>query len=494
VAAHLSNLGAAPGQVVPMLMENSIEFVETVLAVNALGAVSAPLNTGLHGKILAGLLQRCSARVIVIDCSLLANLISAVDALEVEPTVVEIGAPEGQPSSAGKQTALRVVPYTSGTVWLPPFTAPADPPSSGVIGQLLFTSGTTALLPSACMISNGYMVTQGRTLADWLQLREDDVLYAALPMFHVAAGKMLTAAMLTGSQFCPGQRFDPSQFWANISSVGGTVFPYVGATLTELWKRPPQHDDRENSARLGFGAPVPAFASEFEGRFGLGLAGGYGSTEVVTVAFNRPPAVPGRCVGMPRDGLQVIIADEHDRLVAPGVVGEILIRPTRPEQMASGYFQEPARTLQRFRNLWFHSGDLGWMDENGLLYYHGRAGDAIRRKGENISPIQVEDALISLPYIEECAVYAVEGEHGDDEVMAAVRLSVGALVDEHAIWADSRSLLPHYMVPRFIRLTDDPLPQSASKKISKIELVKAGVTDDTWDSLAATVSESAGFA
>jgi crotonobetaine/carnitine-CoA ligase len=178
--------------------------------------------------------------------------------------------------------------------------------------------------------------------------------------------------------------------------------------------------------------------------------------------------------------LEVAVVDELDRRVKPGSVGEIVIRPTRPREIMDGYYGEPDKTLTTFRNLWLHTGDLGYMDDDGVLFYHGRAKDAVRRKGETISALQVEEAFIAHDDVLECAAVGVPSESLDEDLLAVIVLRPQAVVSAADLFAFAAEQLPGYMVPDFLRIIDTPLPRSASSKIEKYRLVEQGVTPDTF--------------
>ncbi|MBC7705117.1 MAG: AMP-binding protein, partial [Rhodoferax sp.] len=174
------------------------------------------------------------------------------------------------------------------------------------------------------------------------------------------------------------------------------------------------------------------------------------------------------------------VADEDDVEVAAGVAGELLLRADAPFAFASGYFNMPEKTVEAWRNLWFHTGDRVVRDADGALRFVDRIKDAIRRRGENISSFEVEQVLLSHPGIAECAVYPVRSELAEDDVMAALVPRSGMLIDlaELAVFCAAR--LPYFAVPRYIDLLAD-LPRTANGKVQKYRLRERGVTAVTWD-------------
>ena len=165
-----------------------------------------------------------------------------------------------------------------------------------------------------------------------------------------------------------------------------------------------------------------------------------------------------------------------------GEVGEILIRPKEPSCFMAGYFRMPEKTVEAWRNFWFHSGDAGRLDEEGRLFYIDRIKDCIRRRGENISSFEVEQVLNNHPEISESAVVGikVEGAGGEEEVKALIVPVVGAAIDNVALLDYCVERMPRFAVPRFIELVDD-VSKTATGKIQKQALRDAGITAGTWD-------------
>ena len=180
------------------------------------------------------------------------------------------------------------------------------------------------------------------------------------------------------------------------------------------------------------------------------------------------------------------IVDGMDRPVPPGTSGEIVVRAKHPYILMEGYDGLPEATLAAFRNLWFHSGDRGHMDEEGFLFFHDRMKDAIRRRGENISSFEVEHIVNKHPDVAETAAIAVPAEVGEDEVKVAVVRNPGAALTEEALLRHCAAEMPYFMVPRFIEFRAD-LPRTPMQKVRKVVLREEGITAATWD------REAAGF-
>ena len=171
---------------------------------------------------------------------------------------------------------------------------------------------------------------------------------------------------------------------------------------------------------------------------------------------------------------------EDDVLVPAGEAGELLLRADEPFAFASGYFNMPEKTIEAWRNLWFHSGDRVVQDADGAFRFVDRIKDAIRRRGENISSFEVEQVLLSHPGVAECAVYPVRSELAEDEVMAALVPRAGVQVEPSEVIAFCTSRLPYFAVPRYLDLLDT-LPRTENGKVQKYRLRERGLGASTWD-------------
>ncbi len=476
VAAGLSSLGVRRGQPVCVLFDTSCDYVVTWLALTRIGALEVPINTGFRGPLLAHALNLTSAEMLLVD-SALAPLVAEVgDRIPHLKHVIL----RGDAAAATLFRGLRVTPFDE------LLTACADevrPVSSesGETAMLLFTSGSTG--PSkACRIPHRYVLRQPQIFCEQLGVGPDDVLYAPFPLFH-ADGAIFTvaAALASGGTAALAPRFSVSKFWSDCRRHGATLFDYMGATLTMLYKQPPSPSDADNPVRLGWGVPAPLWAEEFERRFDLELVEVYGLSDAGIVLYNRPgePRRAGSCGrAVPPFDVRV-----HDRfgLEAPnGEAGELVIRADEPHVIMTDYYGNPAATVEAFRDLWFHTGDLVRRDEDGFFYFVGRLKDVIRRRGENISAFDLEQALLDHPDIVEAAAYGVPSELTEDEVMVTVVPRPGtALAAQDVVdWAASR--LSRHMVPRYVRLVD-AIPRTETEKPAKYRLKELGVTPDTID-------------
>lgn len=472
-ATALAREGVRQGEVVSLMLPNAPEFVIAWMGVAKLGAIAAPLNTAFHGQTLGDAIELAGARILVAH----AGLREAWDPLRrdlsrIARVVVVGGAPASTDEIAWEALLARAAAAPPPAL---PDIAPGDP------CLLLYTSGTTGR-SKAAVIPHRFVLGQAALTIEGLGLRHDDVLYCPYPLFHLDAAVMtLAPALLLRTVAAIGARFSLSRFWDEMRALGGTVFDFMGATLTMLWKAPPTPRDRDHSARLGWGVPLPDWAPDFEARFGCRLVELYGSTETGTFIFTPldAPRRPGSC-GVLRGPFEARLADRDGGIVGAGETGELQVRALAPGMLATGYHRDAAATAAAFRDGWFRTGDLLRQDADGHFRFVGRAKDVVRRRGENIAAAEVEAILETHPDVVACAVYGVPSEFTEDEVMASVMARPDRALDAPALAAWCAQRMPRFMVPRYLRFVDG-FARTPTDKIEKFRLRAEGVTADTWD-------------
>jgi crotonobetaine/carnitine-CoA ligase len=481
LADHFRSVGIGKGDLVPLMMPNVPEFVVSWFALCKLGAVTTMINTAMRGPVLARALDLSQSDIVIAD----ASLLDGVRAVRGDLTTITRAMVLGQETRAGEtavgENGLEVLPF-------PPRDrlGTSNSHSPHVVdahdaAMVMFTSGTTGR-SKGCLLSHRYAVRQSELMVAQLGLREDDVLYCPFPLFHLD-GSVLTVmpALVLGATAAIGERFSVSRFWGDIARFGATVFDFMGATLTMLYKAPAAPSDAHNTVRLAWGVPVPEFAEAFEQRFALRLVELYGSTDA-GVPIYQPidePRRPGSC-GRVVAAYEVQLFDEDDRPVEIGAVGEIVIRPNEPSIMSDGYFGMPEATLAASRNLWFHTGDLAKQDADGWIYYVGRRAESIRRRGENISSFEIEEVLKLHPDILDAAAYGVPSELTEDDVMVAVVTRPSAALDPADLIEFCRERMARHMLPRYVEFVES-LPRTQTEKVEKQTLIARGVGSRTWD-------------
>ncbi|MBI3969263.1 MAG: AMP-binding protein, partial [Chloroflexi bacterium] len=347
---------------------------------------------------------------------------------------------------------------------------------------IMYTSGTTG--PSkGVLVSHGQALSIGRFVAAHYGFGSDDVLHVSLPLFHInAMAYSVLTALTADAQVALVERFSASSFWDEIRRYGCTEFNALGATINILFRQPERPDDADNPVRFSIAVPSPAeIFHEFERRFGLQLLELYAQTEtnLVTAIEPNEPARPGSC-GRPTKMFDVRVVDDLDNELPPGEAGEIVVRSKHPFTMMNGYYEMPEKTVEAWRNLWFHTGDRAYRDADGYFFFVDRIKDAIRRRGENISSFELEKTVNSHPLVVESAAVAIPSELSEDDVRVVVVLSDGAALDPAELLAYLEPRLPYFMVPRYVEFRAE-LPKTPNGKVEKYRLRSEGLGSDAWD-------------
>jgi crotonobetaine/carnitine-CoA ligase len=318
-----------------------------------------------------------------------------------------------------------------------------------------------------------------------LECREggkDDIFFTFLPLYHFNAQCLTTVTTLIAeAEMVLSDKFSASRFWDEIRKYKATQFNYLGAVIPILAKQSPKPDDLDNPVRVGFGAGCPqAVMDEVEKRFGFKCLEGFGMTEIgIPIHVRVNDRRPGSC-GKVLDIYEIKLVDDEDNEVPVGEPGEIIFRPREPFTMMLGYYNMPEKTLETYRNLWFHTGDLAKKDKDGYFYFVDRKKDALRRRGENISSFEVERAINTHPAVLESAAVAVKSELAEDEVKICVVLKPGAALTPEELIKHANDRMPYFAVPRYVEFMES-LPKTPTERVQKYLLKQAGITPNTWD-------------
>ncbi len=288
------------------------------------------------------------------------------------------------------------------------------------------------------------------------------------------------AALLTDATLVVRNRFSRETFWADINAYACTHAITLGSAVPLLldWKSEQSRND--GSLRFVWASPaMPQPYAELEKRFGVRVAVPYGSTElgIVTKPHLDGGEVPYGNSGQVGEYYEIRIVDEFDQVVAPGTIGEIVVRPRLPWTSLLGYLNRDEATVDALRNFWYHTGDLGRLSENGYLIFVDRKKDFIRTKGENVSSAEVENVLMGHRAVADCAVIPVPSQLGESDIVAVVMVSDGEDFEPEEFYLWCAAELPYYMVPRYVRIIDD-LPRGASGKVEKYKLATDGLVPD----------------
>ena len=470
-AGRLAAAGVKAGDRIVAFMSNSTDFIELWFGAAWLGAALAPVNTAFRGAQLRHALKLLNPRLIVTEQNLLAHL---QDPDIMPPVGARVRITEGTSDTVPTQR-LKAEPIPApGTATAAHATRPGD------TAAILLTSGTSG--PSKGVICpHAQFFWWGALTGEALELTSDDVLFTVLPFFHTNALNTIWQALLAGASYAFARRFSASRFWTQAKQANATVTYLLGAMVHILMKQAPTADDRAHRVRICLSPATPAdLVQQFRHRFGVRCIDGYGSTETNLILSNTIGGYAPGSMGRVVPGFEVRIVDENDCEVPNGAPGELVVRHTEPFSIAKGYFGDTAATASAWRNLWFHSGDRVLRDEQGRYHYLDRITDAIRRRGENISSWEVEQALLAHPEVENAAVVGVPAEVGEEDVMAFI---VARGTDRPEPVALSRFLedrLARFAIPRYLEFVPE-LPLTENGKVKKYQLRQRGVGPTTWD-------------
>ncbi len=463
LAHGMRKWGVVSGVRVATLLDNSPRYILTLFAVAKLGALNVPINTAARGDLLRYYLQDANCTHVIVQDTYLTALREAWPDVNLPLAVLH---PDEQSSGmefpswedlladgeALRERSLGITLH-AWDPWL-----------------ILYTSGTTG--PSKGSICpHAHSLSIARTQATRMALEPQDRLYTCLPLFH---GNALNYSTLTAlwarATIALETRFSARRFWPDIHRYRATQFNAMMIVTSILEKLPVTPEERDNPVRIAAIVPPPPNRKQLEERWGLKIISQFALSEACPIAV----LAPGEAYDKPRtsgriaESIELRIVDENDVEVPRGTPGEIVIRTKQPWTMFCGYYGKVEATVSAFRNLWFHTGDRAYIDEDGYLFFVDRVKDAIRRRGENISAFEIESILNGHEAILEAAAVPVPSELGEDEVAVFIVKAAPELTEEAVIDYAVRKMA-YFMVPRYVQFVDD-LPKTPSQKISKTAL------------------------
>jgi len=469
LAGGFHEQGVSRGDHVAVWMFDSKEAILTFFAINYLGAVFVPMNTAYKGQVLGHVLNVSDAKILVAHGQLLERL-GEVDVAQIE-TAISVGDGELPPAISGVDFSDLESTFSEP----PELDRPIEPWD---VQSIIFTSGTTG--PSKGVLSSYLHIFTNAGPETWHFVTGEDRFLINMPIFHIGGMGVIFVMLCRGGSIAVMDGFDTEKFWPFVRQSKTTAFFLLGVMTTFLLKQEPSDDDKNHDVRLAFMVPLTETCTEFYERFGIDVYTIFNMTEISSPIVSEPnPTKRGTC-GKKRDGVDVRLVDENDCEVAPGEIGEMIVRTDRPWGMNSGYYKNPEATAEAWRNGWFHTGDCFRQDSEGYFYFVDRMKDAMRRRGENISSFEVEAEVVAYPEVREAAAYAVPSDLGEDDVMISVAPVAGKTIDPKLLIEFLGERMPYFMVPRYIRVLDE-LPKTPSSKVMKHVLRTEGVTTDSWD-------------
>ena len=450
-ASLLAANGIGKGDVVSLLMPNSVEYVIAYFACWQLGALAGPINSLLKAQEIAYVISNSEAKAWLVN----SEFLPIVEAIQDQ--------------------VVRVIPFDNEAE----VTADERGLNTDISLEdeaiIIYTSGTTGK-PKGCLLTHSNLIANARQISGWLKFTETDRLLTMMPLFHMNAVSVTTmSALYAAGSTVVSPKFSASRFWQIISDYQITSFGSVATMLSMLLSTYPDgvpeglKTDQLRFAMCG-SAPVPAeVLRRFEETFNCLVVEGYGLSESTCRSTFNPPDTrrrPGSC-GVPI-GNDMRVVDEEDREVPDGELGEIVLQG---ENVLKGYYKNDLANETAFRNGWFHTGDIGYRDADGFFYIVDRKSDMIIRGGENIYPREIDEVLYQHPDIAAAAVVGVPDALYGEEVAAVVVLKSGATTTEQEVIDYCKARLADFKCPKTVHLVDD-IPKGPTGKLLKRELAK----------------------
>ena len=467
-AQGLQGLGVDKSDSVLVWLPNGPGILQSWFAITYLGAVYAPVNLAYRGDLLEHVIANSGAKIMIVHAGLVERLrglnLALVETIVVIGETPDVDLPTAVLPGAmldGDESKLQPIDnmmpwdtmaiiYTSGTTG----------PSKGVLCSYLhyYTVGVLAV---------GFMAPHERCLI-------------SMPLFHLGATGGVYGSLVRHASVAVVEGFSTDKFWAQIRTMNcATQCGLVGSVVAFLANRQPAPDDRSNPLRRVLAAPVDDRLQELAERYDFEYFTGFGMSEApVPLVSEMNPTQPGYC-GRERSGVQCRVVDADDMEVPSGTVGELIVRADLPWSLNSGYVNAAEATVAAWRNGWFHTGDAFYQDAEGGYHFVDRLKDSIRRRGENISSLEVEKVVLQHPDVLDAAAIPVPSSYSEDEVMIVVEAKPNRSIDCGELIDFLIPKLAHFMVPRYVRIAN--LPKTPTNKVQKTLLREQGVTEDTWD-------------
>ena len=456
-ANALLDLGVRPGDCVALFTATCPEWVYCWLGAARIGAVSAAVNAANKREFLLHALRLSRAKAVITDTERRARVAEVAERLPgLSSIVVQNDSLDGNSDSVAEHVG-----------------------DVGDVGSLFFTSGTTG--PSKAVATTWhYLFTTAATAASAWRFDAGDVLWTAMPLFHLSAAPSVLAPMLVGGTTVLAPVFHPGTVWDEVRACGAAGFAGAGAMVSMLMNQPPDPRDGQLPLRFLSAAPIDASVyRDIEKRYGCRIVTMYGMTEAFPIAVKgvAEEGVPGTS-GRPNPSFDVRVVDATGEPVPDGAVGEIACRPRYPHVMSEGYVNAGGGVDPH--PPWFRTGDLGVLDSDQNLTYVDRVKDSLRRRGENISSVEVETVVMGHPAVLEAAAVGVPSDLGEDDILLFVAVRLDSALDYPELLDFCSARMPYFCVPRYVEVVDE-LPKTIIGRVRKDILRSRGVGPGAWD-------------
>ena len=447
---------------VGIMLENAIEYLVASYALKKIDVVEVAINRAFRGKSLSRMINLTACEIMVTS----AAHFQAIKDISAELTSLTTLIVLDDPALAKEMFPhLSIVPFAAVPVEAASHISSAAKATDTAV--IMFTSGTTGV-SKGCVLSHRYAIRTAENMIEPYRITAQDINYTPYPLSHIGpAFYDILPSWMTGGSVILRDGFSLSNFWPEISKFGGTWFMCLGSVQQLLFNASPSALDKSHKVTRCWSTPAPITKEQFEDRFGLHLipGGGYGSTDAGWVVVPQWDHPGGKIL----PHFDVKIMDEDDNVLPANMVGEIVIRPNEAGVMSDSYFGMAEKTNESRRNLWFHTGDLGWLDEDGLFYFKCRIAERIRVRGEMVSGFEVEEGVLGNQAIQDAAAIAVPSEFGEEDVFLFVTQKNGSAMSDEDIITYCKAVMAKFMVPKYV-VTLEAMPRTPTGKPEKGKL------------------------
>ncbi len=463
MANVLCSLGIRRGDKVGLMLPNRPEFVIAFHGILKMGGVVVPLHVLLKAEEIRRIVQDSDAVALLAWQSCAGDAEQALTHVPTCGHLIRVGPDDGEDITMGMQPLTAMLSAASRSF-------ETVRTSGDDTSAIVYTSGSTGQPKGAELTHFSIFVGIVDRVKTEPDLGRDGIWLGVLPLAFMAALPRVLTLACTGGAICLLERFDPVTVLAAIQRervTSVTAVPHMYAAMIAEARRQSYDLSSLSSCVVGGAAPPPGLAEMIEQVLGVVPRLTYASTETGAVATTpKGERLPHGCVGRPRWGVDVRIADEHDNPLPVGAMGEILVRS--PMAM-KGYYKRPQETAEVMRNGWVHTGDIGYLDEDGYLYVVDRKKNMINRGGAKVYPAEVEAVLANHPAVAEAAVVGVPDPVRGEEVKAFVVLRPGMTATREDIMAFCKERMASYKVPRLLEFCAE-LPRTPHGKLARSEL------------------------
>jgi crotonobetaine/carnitine-CoA ligase len=504
----LQSLGITKGDRISVFLKNPLVTAMAMFGIWKAGAVFCPINFNYKGRLLSYQIKDTNPKLIFAEKELVPLLNEVQPELPKLPVIVHTPRQKDHDYNPAYKE-VKLDPHFSEI----PFEEMTRGKTSNLgvdlqymdTANIIYTSGTTGQ-PKGVVQSYRWL---NNYVFNWRRIfNPDDVIYNDLPLYHVAGSFFnLVRGAWVGCENALWDKFSSKDFWSRIRKSGATSAVLLDVMVPWLMNVPETPDDYRNPLNKVYMAPLPQYHHDVARRFGIDFViSGFGQTETghgsmciidelpnggtppelyrgypkeetlrIAKRFNICVVDGGKEVskgilGRPSLLFEGNILNPRDEECAAGEVGELVFRPRFPSMMITEYFNKPEATLKAFRNLWFHTGDAAFRDEEGIYHFIDRMGSAIRVKGEFVSSYQVEDIINGHPRVDVCAAFPIPAEvGGEHDIVVFIVPNRGEKLEEDEMRAWMRTAMPKFMWPKYIRFVED-LPKTPTSKIEKYKL------------------------